>query len=79
MVIPYKIAQVEACLEKLKEDWARKYECWFCEKEIISSSGRATHEKRMHVSRGERFTCTCGFECMNRSELKKHTKLKHPK
>lgn len=72
MIVPRKIAQVDKCLAKSQEEWTHKFKCCFCDKEYTDPSGVRRHEQTAHIARGERYKCTCGFQCAGRGVLKKH-------
>lgn len=48
MKIPYKIKQIEECLEKSTIKSTRRFSCNFCENDFASPSGRRRHEKNFH-------------------------------
>lgn len=48
MLIPYKIQQINAVLEKQKEPWKSKFACKLCQKEYANPSSRRRHVKNFH-------------------------------
>lgn len=76
MVIPYKISQIEKCLEKLNEKWEKKFKCSFCDNEYADRSGARRHELKEHVNKGVLFKCSCGTEYKSKDSLNRHIRLK---
>ena len=48
MRIPYKIQQIDQCLEILKVKDTRRYKCKYCDNDYANPSGRRRHEKQAH-------------------------------
>jgi uncharacterized Zn-finger protein len=78
MMIPYKIQQIEKCIEKSKEIWDIKFKCSFCDCEFSDMSGRRRHEKQQHIDKGIKIKCDfCKKEYCSRDSMKRHIRLNH--
>jgi hypothetical protein len=78
MIIPYKINQLEQCLNKLNEEWVRTFKCSFCDKIFSDMSGRRRHEKNSHINKNELHRCNlCNKEYSSLDSMKRHIKINH--
>jgi len=78
MLIPYKINQINICIEKLKEPWDKRFKCSFCEKTFSDLSGRRRHEKQQHIEKGIKHKCIhCTKKYNTIDSMKRHIKLNH--
>ena len=50
MLIPYKITQINNCVELAKKGIERRFKCHYCEIDYASPSGRRRHEKSIHLN-----------------------------
>ena len=50
MLIPYKITQINNCIELAKKGIDRRFKCHYCEIDYASPSGRRRHEKSIHLN-----------------------------
>ena len=75
MMIPYKINQLNTCVDKATHEWARSFKCSFCEKNYTDPSGRRRHEKNDHIDKGVLHKCKiCDKEYNSLDSLKRHKK-----
>lgn len=78
MLIPYKINQIKKCMEKLEEEWTKRFECSFCDNDFADASGRRRHEKSQHINKSQKHKCeTCKKTYATLDSMKRHMKLNH--
>lgn len=76
MRIPYKINQMNKCIQKSKEGNDEVYKCNFCNKFYKNPSGRRRHEIKEHINKGQLHKCeTCMKEYKSKDSLKRHWRL----
>jgi hypothetical protein len=77
MLIPYKIGQIDKCMETLKKPWTKRFNCSFCDNTFSDPSGRRRHEKTQHLNKDSSFECTvvgCKRKYKTRDSMTRHLK-----
>lgn len=78
MLIPYKIDQIQKCRDKSNEEWTKRFNCSFCDKDFSDASGRRRHELANHINKDELHQCPiCNKEYNTLDSMKRHVKLNH--
>lgn len=76
MIIPYKMQQLDICVEVSKTKCERRFKCSFCDMDFANPSGRRRHERQQHVEKGVCFECqSCGNSYQSRDTLTRHQKV----
>ena len=75
MMIPYKINQINICVDKATHEWARSFKCSFCEKFILIHLVDEGMKKNNHIDKGVLHKCKiCDKEYNSLDSLKRHKK-----
>ena len=78
MRIPYKIGQIETCIEISGQPFEGKFKCNFCDREYVNSSGRRRHEKKEHIAKGQAFDCDwCNKTYKSKDCMDRHIRINH--
>ena len=80
MIIPYKINQINAALEKMNKGNNITYKCNFCDSIYSNPAGRRRHEKKEHIENGVFHKCDielCERTFKSKDSLNRHKRINH--